>query len=218
MPHRPPCLLVADDGHCESTRRYAGELASVLGVPLLVAHVAGHQPRTATNELRRVAAGLRPVAIVLAPGAHPGLLAAALRDTSCPVLSVPVDGLVRPPVLRRVGLAFDGSPGSRAAREVAERLVRRAGAELVVLEVPPGARPGPVTRLRREAETLDLLVCGSHGRLRRSFETLGAVAARLADHPVCPVLVVPPVPAAASTEGLRRLRGPRRTLIGPAAG
>lgn len=216
MPNRPACLLLADDRHQGSTRRYAGDLADGLGVPLVLADVAGLDPAAATTEIRRVATGRRPVAIVLAPGVHTGLLATALRETGCPVLSVPVDGLLRAPRLRRIGVAYDGSPGSRAARAVAEQLARRAGADLVVLTADPDGRPGPASRLRRDGEALDLLVCGSHGRLRRSFGTVGDVATALAVHPVCPVLVVPPVPAPERLR--RRRRSPRGALTGPLAG
>lgn len=135
----------------------------------------------------------------------------------CPVVVAPQT--VRPPrsgSLKRIGVAYDGSPAGQTALVVAEQLARSSGARLVLLTAGPTTEhattfpydaPLPLHRaidhethalagdapeaLTQASGELDLLVCGSRGRRRPLAAILGSVSAHLIDHAQCPVLVVP---------------------------
>jgi nucleotide-binding universal stress UspA family protein len=139
-----------------------------------------------------------------------------MRRAACPVAIAPQDALLVESQVGVIGVAFDGSVGSRMALSAGRNLAIKAGAELLILagvdheddEVARAAREAatgverifsrmvllhgePVEELRHAAEGLDILVCGSHGRGRALSRVLGSVSSRLIEHPACPVVVVP---------------------------
>jgi nucleotide-binding universal stress UspA family protein len=124
--------------------------------------------------------------------------------------------------LQRIGVAYLPTPDGRRALDAAVPLARSAGARLRLLEaVPRGAAltarlaaeadltaaagglgegaverrmlsGAPADALRRAAEELDLLVCGTHARGPLGGLLWPSVSARVARDASCPVLIVPP--------------------------
>jgi nucleotide-binding universal stress UspA family protein len=62
---------------------------------------------------------------------------AVLENSPCAVAVAPVGYATRPPLLRRIGAAYDGSRESEQALAVARRLTRERGAELSAFEAVP---------------------------------------------------------------------------------
>jgi nucleotide-binding universal stress UspA family protein len=115
--------------------------------------------------------------------------------------------------------ATDFSDGADAAAEVALRYARRLGAALHVLHVAPHGSEEEMTRLLRDrvqaltgvsvtavvetgsaaerivrhaqANAIDLIVLGTHGRTGFTHALLGSVAERVARTAPCPVMTVP---------------------------
>jgi nucleotide-binding universal stress UspA family protein len=143
-----------------------------------------------------------------------------LQHAPCPVavspLSVPLPG--EEPI-RVIGVAYDGSPGARYALTAAMHLGVLTGARVELVAAGADAdgtdlaveaeaaaaemseavetavrllpdRPGPA--LIDVSDTLDLLICGSHGRGRALAAVLGSVSSELVRGAHCAVLVVPP--------------------------
>jgi nucleotide-binding universal stress UspA family protein len=145
-----------------------------------------------------------------------------IAGAPCPVAVSPL-AVPRPRTgpLRRIGIAFDGSPAAELALTAAARLALASGARLELLAAgrtgDQAAGPlhaaelalesatlahtssalvgDPPTQLATAAAELDLLVCGSRGRGRRLATLLGSVSTHLVAHAPCPVLVVPPTVA-----------------------
>ena len=140
----------------------------------------------------------------------------------CPVAVAPSTApLPRLSSLRRIGVAFDGSPTAARALGAARRLAIATGAQLAVLAAGPTSEHvatwlhiarlsleisdvpyttaallgDPAGRLSEASRGLDLLVCGSRGRGRAAAAILGSVSTQLVTHAQCPVLVVPPTVA-----------------------
>jgi nucleotide-binding universal stress UspA family protein len=115
-----------------------------------------------------------------------------------------------------IGVAYDGSPGSRSALAGAVRMATRTGARL---ELHAVGRQAGEDQLGADAETagavgvpidvhrldgdpgpmlveatarVDQLWCGSRGLGRVLSAVLGSVSGRLIQEARCPVLVVPP--------------------------
>ncbi len=87
--------------------------------------------------------------------------------------------------------------GDRHLHEARARCAERGVlAETVLKEGDPAAE---ILRTARE-RGVDLIVCGSHGRGFVGRMLLGSVSGKLVHRAQVPVLVVPPIPAAASTE------------------
>jgi nucleotide-binding universal stress UspA family protein len=59
---------------------------------------------------------------------------AVLEKAPCPVAVAPIGHATRPPVLKRIGAAYDGSPESKQALAVARELARAHTAELSAFE------------------------------------------------------------------------------------
>lgn len=141
-----------------------------------------------------------------------------LRHGPCPIAVAPDDRLLVGDRLTRIGVAYDGSVGSEFAAEVGQRLAACADAALELIAVARSDRDAnelddlvdhkavlvngrkaqyqvvrgrPGRELRRASRRLDLLCCGSHGRVGLAGALLGSVSSVLVDQPVCPVLVVP---------------------------
>lgn len=141
---------------------------------------------------------------------------AALHHAPCPVLIAPRGLANRPrPLLRTIGVGFDGSAEALHARQIAQGLARAAGARLVLLtavhrgggDPAAGERAAAGDRIGdheieelegKAAEALvarspglDLLVLGSRGwgPVRRLL--LGSTSEHVVRDASCAVLVVP---------------------------
>jgi len=88
-----------------------------------------------------------PVGRVLAEN----VTTSTLHKAPYPVLVAPREHAVLGGELRTVGVAFDGSPESRAALELARALAEAAGAEMRVIDVIVHRAPCPVLVLPRGA-------------------------------------------------------------------
>ena len=97
-----------------------------------------------------------------------------------------------------VMVAEDGEELHRAvesqARGVIDESVRRAGADAVDgLEIERAALEGPAAQtLIEAARGAELLVVGSRGRGGFVGLLLGSVSQQCAQHPPCPVVILPP--------------------------
>jgi nucleotide-binding universal stress UspA family protein len=120
---------------------------------------------------------------------RPDDVAALLHHTTETVAVAPTGYRERQTPLRRIGVAYDGSPESEIALAHAELLAHERGCETV----SRGKHPGLVA-LSRE---VDLLVCGSrrNGPVRRLV--LGSTSDHLADHVDVPLIVTAPVDSSA---------------------
>ena len=89
------------------------------------------------------------------------------------------------------GLILDGVQLEESARIELQHAMSLADVDGASV-VPTLVCGPPATVLAQVARGADLLVVGSHGRgaLARAF--LGSVSQRLAQHPPCPVVIVPP--------------------------
>jgi nucleotide-binding universal stress UspA family protein len=159
---------------------------------------------------------LEACAIVVAEDRRGTVTRDVLREAPCPVVVCPGDPLLVPDRIGAVGVGFDGSAPSRLAVPAAARLAARAGCPLRVIAVGRRRDPGlagrlaeavrdaegataepvlrhgdPETELRAATETVDVLVCGSHGGGRRLGALLGSVSAALARGLAVPLVVVP---------------------------
>ena len=108
---------------------------------------------------------------------------------------------VRPRRLRRIGVAYDGSPESEVALAHAELLAHQRGCDTVARSRHPG-----LVALSRE---VDLLVCGSrrNGRLRRLV--LGSTSDYLVRHVDVPLIITAPVDSSAVARWQRASSGGR---------
>lgn len=113
-----------------------------------------------------------------------------LHDAPCDVLVAPAGyaaGYAAGRPLRRLGVAYDGSPEARAALATAERLA--SGRDDVSIRVIDAADPVP--ELLDASHELDLLLLGSRGRGRLHRALLGSVSAPVVRGAACPLLLVP---------------------------
>jgi nucleotide-binding universal stress UspA family protein len=186
-------------------------------VSLPAAHVAPALVHTAGEH--------RAVALVLGPDQHGHVTHEVLRRADFPVVVTPSDMLLVDDRPQRIGVAFDGSVGSRFALAAARRLAERSGGTVELLAVAHHARDRPAlqrllddeaqgdergvlldgaagARVRAEAEHLDLLCCGSRARPELLEPVLGSTSSVLVTDPPCPVLVVPPRARASAADAL----------------
>ncbi len=120
---------------------------------------------------------------------RPDDVAALLHRTTETVAIAPTGYSDQPRQLRRIGVAYDGSPESEVARAHAELLAHERGCETVTRSEHPG-----LVALSRE---VDLLVCGSrrNGPLRRLV--LGSTSDYLAQHVDVPLIITAPADSSA---------------------
>lgn len=165
------------------------------------------------DEARRLGA----MALVLGADAEGHVLREVVQHAVCPVGVLPHGAHARP--LETIGVAYDGSVGSRMALAAARALAERTGARLDLLgagrdvstrtdveralhfeqlAADPGVaieshvlRGDPVRELLSATQRLDLLACGSrgHGLLRQAV--FGSVSRSLVQAAFCPVLLTP---------------------------
>lgn len=137
------------------------------------------------------------------------------KHLSCPLAVLPLGSPAdAPPQLLRIGVAFDDTEASRNAVRVGRHLAAAAGGQvtLICVDREPGPWPAlaeaggelgvdaeplllegdTVASLRSAAKSLDLLICGSHGRGLIQTALLGSVSAKLIEDCPSPLLVVPP--------------------------
>lgn len=147
--------------------------------------------------LRRVAREREAGALVLGashrslPGrVFPGSVTEqTLHDAPCAVLVAPAgyaDGYAAGRPLRRLGVAYDGSPEARAALAEAERLAcGETDVSVLVIDAAD-----PVHELLEASRALDLLLLGSrgHGPVRRAL--LGSVSTPVVRGAACPLLLL----------------------------
>jgi len=112
-----------------------------------------------------------------------------LHDAPCSALVAPAGyaaGYAAGRPLRRLGVAYDGSPEARAALAEAERLACGRG-DVSVVAIDAG---DPVHELLDASHELDLLLLGSrgHGRFRRAL--LGSVSTPVVRGAACPLLLL----------------------------
>jgi len=125
-----------------------------------------------------------------APGrVYPGSVTEqALHGAPCAVLVAPVGyAAAGGGPLRRLGVAYDGSPEARTALAQAERLAfGRGDVSVTAIDAVE-----PVHELLDASRALDLLLLGSRdlGRLRRAL--LGSVSTSVVRGAACPLLVLP---------------------------
>ncbi len=212
MPSHP--VLVAHDGRRDLALRAANAIAraAATGVEVLT------PGEDVAASLVEQAVQHDATALVIGPDIQGDVARQLIVRASCPVIVCPEDGRLIAEELRTIGIAYDGTEGSRLALTAAADLAIRTAARLRVISVAPlpqeredvelsarkaaagldrvdavaDVRVGDVTgQLRVAARELDLLVCGSHGRgpVRRAL--LGSVSADLIDLPACPIMVVP---------------------------
>ncbi len=184
---------------------------------------AGVQTRTlpaqdASKGIVGLATDLDATAVVVGPDIGGGVTLSLIGSAPCPVVVAPEDPRLVAGALETVGVAYDGSQGSRFALTAATDLAVRTGAGVKVLAVaidPHHGREielaaehaaagidrvlteveiryGDTSReLRDASRQLDLLICGSHGRGKIMRGLIGSVSAELIELPNCPVMVVP---------------------------
>lgn len=166
--------------------------------------------------LAALAAEVDAPVVVVGPDERGQVTESLLDRLRCPVAVAPIDPLLVPDRLGRIGAAFDGSEPSKLAFTAAARLGLAAEAPVVAVavaasdedrdrlegeatrniprdrqEVDLEVRLGePARELRRAAERLDLLACGSRGRGPITRALLGSVSRELVAQPPCAVLVV----------------------------
>jgi nucleotide-binding universal stress UspA family protein len=143
----------------------------------------------------------------------------SLEGAPCTVAAAPVGYHDRGGSLRRIGVAYDGSPASVRALELARKLAAEEPAKLSAFQVVSGpgriedtvddevahaleridklggvdgyAESGePASELRRYGRSVDLLVLGSRGLTPMGRSFGQGTAQRLVDEPPCPLLVV----------------------------
>lgn len=116
-------------------------------------------------------------------------VASLLHHTSETVAVAPTGYSGQARRLRRIGVAYDGSPESEVALAHAELLAHQRGCDTVARSRHPG-----LVALSRE---VDLLVCGSrrNGRFRRLV--LGSTSDYLADHVDVPLIITAPADSSA---------------------
>ncbi|WP_187368979.1 universal stress protein [Baekduia soli] len=111
-----------------------------------------------------------------------------IQHATCPVavspLSVPLPGEDE---LRRIAVAFDGSPPARYALIAAEHLARATGGSVHQQSLAGDAGAALVAA----SEEFDVLLCGSRGRGRLASTVLGSVSSQLVHGAHCPVIVIP---------------------------
>jgi nucleotide-binding universal stress UspA family protein len=120
---------------------------------------------------------------------RPDDVAALLRTTTETVAIAPTGYRDRPRELRRIGVAYDGTPESEVALAHAQLLAHECGGEAVTHSEHPG-----LVALSRE---VDVLVCGSrrNGPVRRLV--LGSTSEYLADHVEVPLIITAPIDSSA---------------------
>ena len=90
------------------------------------------------------------------------------------------------------GLILDGAALEASARVELDHAVALADVDGLRASVISTLVCGPAASvLSRVAEGADLLVVGTHGRGAVASVVLGSVSRRLAQHPPCPVVIVP---------------------------
>ncbi|WP_372789586.1 universal stress protein [Paraconexibacter sp.] len=165
-------------------------------------------------------------AIVVGPDIQGDVTRSLGAGAPCPVVVAPEDPRLVSEALDVVGVAYDGSVGSRYAVTAATDLAERTGGMVRLIAVATDQHHGRETQLaaehaldgveglaheveirygeisrelREASRNLDLLICGSHGRGRIMRGLLGSVSTELIELPNCPVMVIP--------SGIRRLGG-----------
>jgi len=101
---------------------------------------------------------------------------AALNGASCPVAVAPIGYAGQPVVMREIGVAYDGSPESGHAIEVARALAKECGAKLSAFEAVALPAYGAVAGSIGAAEAFEEQV----QEARRRIESLGDVEAHAA--------------------------------------
>jgi nucleotide-binding universal stress UspA family protein len=111
-----------------------------------------------------------------------------LRGAPCPVLVAPAGyARVEPAQLRRIGVAYVGSPEADEALAQAGRLACRCeDAHVEVIDADD-----PVPELLQASVALDLLLLGSRGLGLFRRMALGSVSTPVVRGAVCPLLVIP---------------------------
>jgi len=169
--------------------------------------------------VRDVSIDLDATTIVTGPDLHGDVTRRLAASAHCPVLAAPVVPRLVSDTYREIGVAYDGSIGSRFALTAATDLAIRCGARVTIVAVAPDPlhadevtlhaehaavgmdrvdtavdiRFGDVSRqLRAASAKLDLMICGTRGRGKLLSGLLGSVSADMLEMPNCPVLVVPP--------------------------
>lgn len=212
MPQHP--VLVAHDGRSDLALRAAKAIARAATTGVEIVTPGDDVAASLADQAVRHDA----TALVIGPEIQGDVARRLIVRATCPVIVCPEDGRLIAEELRTVGVAYDGTEGSRLALTAAADLAIRTPARLRVISVAPlpqerdavelaareaatsldrvdavtDVRVGDVTaQLRAAAGELDLLVCGSHGRgpVRRAL--LGSVSSDLIDLPGCPIMVVP---------------------------
>ncbi len=144
-----------------------------------------------------------------------------LEDAPCAVAVAPVGYVDRRYPMRRIGVAYNRSPESARALDVARNLADKYHAELSAFQAVSGpgqvedtvddevaraleqmdelgavdAHAGygePASELRRYGRSIDLLVLGSRRHTPLDHLLGQGTAQRLTDEPPCPLLVVEP--------------------------
>ena len=206
----------------ENERRFAAAQTRVERAARLVGADVDHHEHVLPAEgvpeaLVDLARRLDACALVLGRDLDGDVMRSVLQRAPCPLAvspySVPIPG---EEPLRRIGVAYDGSPAARFALAGATHLARGLDAHVQLIAVgrtgeqaqddadaaaatQSGGVAVDVVRLEGDpgrglveaSEALDLLVCGSHGRGRVMSALLGSVSSHLVEGAHCPVLVVP---------------------------
>jgi nucleotide-binding universal stress UspA family protein len=204
-----PPVLVADRGRGTAPVDAARVLAEPLGLP--VERVPAPDAAALADRADERGAAL----LVVGPDLDPAVVARVLDAAPCAVLVVPAGPPTCHTTPRRIGVAWDGSAGARAALRTGGALAEACGAELRLLSVAGrgprapwierlsrGAAQAPVGRhvafssvllqgdavaaLRGASEDLDVLVCGPD---RPGRFARPRVARRLAGSLGCALLV-----------------------------
>ncbi len=131
-----------------------------------------------------------------APGRIVGLndVRATLRSAPCALAVAPHGYAYHPPELRRITVAWDGTPQADAAVDVAALLAERLGADRRVMDIRPSQHLRDLAEVARETDLLVVSTPAADGHLRPGSTVAGLVR----DLP-CALLVVPPC-------GLREIR------------
>jgi len=171
------------------------------------------------SALADLAVELDATVVVVGPDLHGDVARSLMSGAACPVVVAPEDPRLLSGSFKEIGVAYDGSPGSRfaltAATDLAircdgrvhvitvapdpyhaldlERVAERAVAGVDAVPVEVDMRYGETSRMLRDAARhLDLIAAGTHGRGPIGRGLFGSVSAELVRLPSCAVMVVPP--------------------------
>jgi nucleotide-binding universal stress UspA family protein len=194
-------------------------LRTAAGIHGIGVHTCVVPAQGVAEALRDVAVELDVTAIVMGPDLQGDVTRRLSASAPCPVLTAPEEPRLVSDAYREIGVAYDGSIGSRFALIAATDLGIRSGARVHIVAVAPDERAAVAARLhadqaavemdgvqtvvdvrlgnvnralRAASARLDLMICGSRGRGKLLGNLLGSVSADLLELPNCPVLVVPP--------------------------